>query len=215
MGNKLLLSLAELKIYVRDEHARSSDTKERVKRHFGTKAERRKPTDITLSSAQPATDTYHTADVASNLSVPSAPGPSTSTLPQPVPDVTPSGTSESADHAHNDADELDDAAASDGMRSLSEEFDQLLETEEIDPPEPCVDSSIFPERLSIPLADLLDFRDSEYWKRFEQAGEDALNDEKELCELLDAHVGNSEGRVTLDMDSSTESIFANVFTSTS
>lgn len=69
--------------------------------------------------------------------------------------------------------------------------------------------------LSVPLADLLDFRDLEYWKRFEQVGEDALNDEKELCKLLDAHVGNSEGRVTLDIDSSTESIFANVFTSTS
>lgn len=215
MGNKLLLSLAELKIHVHDEHACSSNTKEPVKRRFGTKAERRKPTDITLSSAQPATDAYHTADIASNLSVPSAPGPSTSTLPQPVPNVTPSSTSELADCAHNDADKLDNAAASDGMRSLFKEFDQLLETEEIDPPEPCVDSSIFPKRLSVPLADLLDFRDLEYWKRFEQAGEDALNDEKELCKLLDAHVGNSEGHVTLDIDSSTESIFANVFTSTS
>ena len=209
MGNKLLLSLAELKLHIRDEHCCSREVKERLKRHFSQvpnlgSTQQSEPSVTTPNSAQqehPVQSQTH----------PSQPAPGPTNFPELYTSTPVDNATVPQPQGPNFDDSEDHAAPSSEFQSLSEQFDQLMADEATDPPAPCIDATQFPDRLSIPLIDLLDFKESNYWSRFEKAAEGTLSDEMELCEMLDNHVGDVEGRVTLDMDESTETILPDLY----
>lgn len=151
------MDLAELKLYLREEHLRAKSVKTRLKRVFGSV-----PGDQSSSGAVDAVPT------AADTVVDSESAPTTG------PSGSQNSTSTSTD--------LDDVTSSTqpSIRGIIESFDEVTEMDNNEPaPTPS------PESLSIPIKDLFDFTQPYWIEAYEKLAMRGLQDELELYELLD------------------------------
>ena len=98
-----------------------------------------------------------------------------------------------------------------GIQRVIEEFKRLSNLEDDhNLVEPCVDDTIFPTRLKLPIADMFDFHISPYWKSLEESLQFGLDDEMELYQLLDNYIGDATGQTVFGMEDMTESTLQHV-----
>jgi hypothetical protein len=162
LGNAALLNLAELKLYLREEHLRARTVQTRLKRSFGT-ALHEDPSGQASSSTNVTTATT-TATAAANAE--SAP-----TTEAPMAQEAPTLTGDSATDS--------DSVGPPSMRGIIQELIEAVEIDDEEPPEPN------PEALSIPIKDLFDFSQSYWVEAYGKLAMRGLQDELELYELLD------------------------------
>jgi hypothetical protein len=156
LGNKALLNLAELKLYLREEHLREKSVQTRLKRSFGTALE-------DLSSGQiasPPSSSNITATTADAASAPTA-------------DVLTAQDASTCDAS------VADSTGQSSLRSIIHELIEAAEADDDEPPEPSSDV------LSIPIKDLFDFTQSYWVEAYDKLAMRGLQDELELYELLD------------------------------
>lgn len=181
LGNKTLLSLAEMKMLIRDEHLRSQDLQRRLK--FQLEGDRRQ-----------------TAQVTENAGLPPESIPPQEQQPSPSPEIA----SES-DQSPENADEEEISS-----EELTQELLYMAEEEESSPSAADLANeyaALFPQRLTIKIADLFDFQVSYWSDACEQAGEAGLGNELELCELLDSGLSSDgSSQIHTDLDAGVESI---------
>jgi hypothetical protein len=162
LGNAALLNLAELKLYLREEHMRARSVQTRLKRSFGTLVE--DPSGQTTSPTSIST---------------------TTPVPTPVPiDTEPAATAEAP--MAQDTPPITRNSSPDsvsirppGMRAIIQELIEAVELDNEEPPEPS------PNALSIPIKDLFDFTQSYWVDSYSKLAMRGLQDELELYELLD------------------------------
>ncbi|KAH9026058.1 hypothetical protein EDB85DRAFT_2149361 [Lactarius pseudohatsudake] len=133
LGNKALLDIAELKLYLREEHLRARSVQTRLKRSFGTALEEDQsmpPPRITTAAVVVGAESALTADI-----------------PMEQDASTPCGN------------DITDSVGQQSMRGIAQELIDAVETDDsAEPPEPS--SNVL--RLSIPIRNLFDFTQS-YW----------------------------------------------------
>ena len=166
LGNNALLNLAELKLYLREEHLQAKTVKTRLKRSFSAALGEDSVAASELSSpiiiSSPSTDIVIDDDV-------------TDAKPAPVPEV-----SIVQDTSIPCGDAIADSARQLGMRSVVQE---LIEAVEIEDDEPLPELSS--EALSICIKDLFDFTELYWVEAYDKLAMRGLQDELELYELLD------------------------------
>ena len=156
LGNAALLNLAELKLYLREEHVRARAVQTRLKRSFGA----------TL-----------TEDPSGQTTSPTTANPA---LTASLVNAEPTATAEVP--TSQDTPAVDNSADSIGPLSMHRIVQELIEAVEIDDgdlPEP------LPDALSIPIKDLFDFTKSYWVEAYSKLAMRGLQDELELYELLD------------------------------
>jgi hypothetical protein len=143
LGNKALVTIAELKLYLREEHLRAHAVKKRLKRSFGT-AFGDESVDRSVPLATPA----HAAEA----SLPqSASENSEGTAPYTEPSI----------------------------RGIVTALVEAVELDDTPPPAPAARAT------SIPIKNLFDFTQPYWVEAYEKLGMRGLQEELELCELLD------------------------------
>ncbi|KAH9029946.1 ribonuclease H-like domain-containing protein [Lactarius pseudohatsudake] len=156
LGNKALLDIAELKLYLREEHLRARSVQTRLKRSFGTALEEDQsmpPPRITTAAVVVGAESALTADI-----------------PMEQDTSTPCGN------------DITDSVGQQSMRGIAQELIDAVETDDsAEPPEPS--SNVL--RLSIPIRNLFDFTQSYWVEAYEKLAMRGLQDELELYELLD------------------------------
>lgn len=159
LGNVALLNLAELKLYLREEHMRARSVQTRLKRSF--------------CAAQPALveDPSNQTTTTPSSPVPVAPANTepAANAEAPMAQDTPATTCNSTPDL-----------ALPGMRGVIQE---LIEAVELDNDEELPEPS--PNALSITIKDLFDFTEPYWIDSYSKLGMRGLQDELELYELLD------------------------------
>ncbi|EKM56581.1 uncharacterized protein PHACADRAFT_207792 [Phanerochaete carnosa HHB-10118-sp] len=200
MGNMMLLSLAEMKLLIRDEHLRDGKLKERLKHHIDTDrrlAQKAVSMPLSAPSLLPiAPSPLSQAPLSHQVSLepamlPTTPVPCsvavtsaapTTAVSRALPGAAPTKmVAEAADVSgedmpltvHESTDELIHLAAD--MASEAAENELAAEY-----------SRLFPTAYKIKLEDLIDFQVSFWSEACERVGDRGLNDEMELCELLES-----------------------------
>ena len=161
LGNKALLNIAELKLYLREEHHQARSVQTRLKRTFGTALEEvskiSPPTNVG-TSATTADEDLECAPAADAFMAHASP--------------TPQASGSSA------ADSIDEQL---GMQGIVQKLIDAVDTDNDsdEPPEPSTDM------ISIPIRDLFDFTQSYWVEAYDKLAMRGLQDELELYELLD------------------------------
>ena len=157
LGNAALVNLAELKLYLREEHLRARSVQTRLKRSFGT---------VDDPSVQTTTPNAITTPVPiSTESAATAETPMSQDTPTPA--VPAGGSTEPV------------STGPPSMRGIIQELIEAVEIDDKDPPEPS------PDALSIPIKNLFDFTESYWVEAYSKLAMRGLQDELELYELLD------------------------------
>lgn len=173
-----MVSLAELKLHIRDEYKRNAAAQQRLRKHMAGVP----PTaNSTATAATPSLDVLAAAD--------------TSLSTQPVANVQVEDT---------DRDDSVPSSAGPAEGSLQSIADNLMamvdDDEDIEPIK-------FPSSLSIKLSDLFDFK-VDYWiNSSEVAGNRGLQDELEFYELIDLDA-SGEIDTDVDVDGMSEAVLA-------
>lgn len=155
LGNETLLSLAELKLYLREEHLQANAVKNRLKRKFGAIAPETPSEAHPMSPENPSES--HPMFVDNPISLPN-----------------PSHTAVPDDGGENTTRNVE--------RSIHGIVNMLVNAVEMDndlPPTPISRSML------IPIKDLFDFTQVYWVEAYEKHGMWGLQEELELCELLD------------------------------
>jgi hypothetical protein len=168
LGNKALLDIAELKLYLREEHLQARSVQTRLKRTFSTALEEDSKLPNPLASlTTPPTLTTNVGTPAIIADEDSEPAVADVFMAPTSP--TPCGSSAT------------DSIGQLGMCRIVQGLIEAVDTDnDLDePPEPCADV------LSIPIRDLFDFTQSYWVEAYDKLAMRGLQDELELYELLD------------------------------
>ena len=161
LGNKALLNIAELKLYLREEHHQARSVQTRLKRTFGTALEE-------VSKISPPTNVGTSATTA-NEDLECAPAADVFMAhASPTPQASGSSAAGSIDEQL-------------GMQGIVQKLIDAMDTDNDsdEPPEPSTDM------ISIPIRDLFDFTQSYWVEAYDKLAMRGLQDEVELYELLD------------------------------
>ena len=180
LGTDTLTSLAELKMHIRDEHVRSKETKERMKRFFGA-----------------------TTATTTNAASTSAPSPvdlqPPATLEQPLVSAT---DSEIMDLDLDPS--LDPAilqASDDTRNDFGRVVDSFVRLTKGDEDNEDTQTS----EMTIQICQLFDFGSSHWVSQHERSASRSLDEELELYELLDMDAAGEED-VNLEIDHTLDSV---------
>jgi hypothetical protein len=170
LGNKALLNIAELKLYLREEHLQARSVQTRLKRTFSTAVEEdaKLPNPLASLTAPPTAPPTNVSTSTTTADEDSQPAPAADVFMAHT-SPTPCGSS-----AANSVGQL-------GMHRIVQELIEAVDTDnDLDElPDPCTDV------LSIPIRDLFDFTQLYWVEAYDKLAMRGLQDELELYELLD------------------------------
>ncbi|EPQ51031.1 hypothetical protein GLOTRDRAFT_49718 [Gloeophyllum trabeum ATCC 11539] len=182
LGEKTMLSLAELKMHLRDEHVRN-DVQQRLKRHLGGA---RPPPQAMDPGHPPSQDA---SGSGSEPIPPSAPRPAFST---PTDDPAGATTSQS----------LEGAERHNTIRNIAATLEQMIEEDTEDTETP------YPSKISLKLTEIFDFS-TQYWTaEYAEKPRRSLDDELELYQLLDLDAEGEEVEADFTLDDAAGAVLA-------
>lgn len=207
MGLKTLVSLAELKMHIRDEHVRNG-AKSRLKRHFGA------PQDVSPPTVDPTTSSFNLPQSATTGPEPLSTASATvSPTLRPLAQQDPSAT-ENPHLAPQPGLEEDSAGNTNqsDIHNLAQQFLKLVEEErrlelEEEREQQSNRRGNSSGTLKVTIADLFDFS-RDYWvSTFQKVAAKSLEEEEELFELLmQSGPENADGEDDHPLDDSVEAL---------